>query len=149
MTHERYALRFHHLGLAVRTPDHALHFLRGLGYIPGPPVFDPLQQVNLIFCPRTETGSSANAQPAVELIYAEPGVASPIDRIFAKGDELIYHVCYESPNPTESVSAMTRDGNRVVCVSPAKPAVLFDQREVSFWYVRGFGVIEILATEPQ
>jgi methylmalonyl-CoA/ethylmalonyl-CoA epimerase len=175
MDPERYALQFHHLGLAVRAPERALRFLRGLGYVTGPACYDPLQRVNLLLCvedfkkPRQpldrgrslqisrsgptahpdrapdETAVPRPAHPAVELIYPEPGIDSPIDGIFAKGDELIYHLCYESPDPKASLAAIERDGNRVVCVSAPKPAVLFDQREVGFWYVRGFGVIEILA----
>jgi methylmalonyl-CoA/ethylmalonyl-CoA epimerase len=140
MNPDRYALRFHHLGLAVKAPEQALHFLRGLGYHPGPPVYDPLQQVNLILCPAVAPAGL----PAVELVYPETGVASPIDRVLAKADELVYHLCFDSADPRASIEAIQRDGHRVVCVSEPKAAVLFDHREVGFWYVRGFGLIEIL-----
>jgi hypothetical protein len=39
---------------------------------------------------------------------------------------------------------MKTAGHRTMVVSPPKPAVLFDYRPVSFYMVRGFGLIEII-----
>jgi len=41
----RLGLLFHHLGLAVKTPEIAERFLAGLGYSVEPRIYDPLQNV--------------------------------------------------------------------------------------------------------
>ncbi len=129
-------MAFHHLGLAVREPERASRFLRGLGYQVGDVVHDPLQQVQLIWCERPD-------MPAVELIFPSDG-PGPLDAILSERSEMIYHLCYESEGALASVEAIKQSGQRVVCVSPPKPAILFGGRPVSFYVIRGFGLIEIL-----
>ena len=55
-----FGLTFHHLGLAVRKPDDAVAFARGLGYSVEDAVFDAEQNVNLILCIHS-TAASAEA----------------------------------------------------------------------------------------
>jgi methylmalonyl-CoA/ethylmalonyl-CoA epimerase len=133
---ERFGLKFHHLGLAASQPDLATRFMAGLGYRIGAVVHDPLQKVNLVMC-------ESDRMPAVEVISPAAG-PGPLDRILAQNSELIYHLCYETEDLARSVEQIKRDGHRIICVSPAKPAVLFGYRPVSFYMVKGFGVIEIL-----
>jgi len=134
----KHGLSFHHFGLAVRQVDRALNFLSGLGYRAGAPVRDELQNVNLIFC-------TGEVMPDVEIIWPTetPG---PVSNILKFGDELIYHSCYESADLERSIAAIRGDDNSIVCLSPPTPARLFSGRRVSFYYVRGFGMIEILET---
>lgn len=133
-----YGLTFDHLGLAVRQPQKATHFLRGLGYSVGETVYDPLQKVNLIWC-------ESQTMPAVELIYANTDeTSSPVDNILRDASAMIYHQCYRSADTQASIQAMKEDSVRVFCVSDKKPAILFQDRPVSFYMVDGFGLIEII-----
>ena len=135
-----YCLTFHHLGLAVRIPERAKQFLSGLGYSMGDEVYDRHQEVNLIFCEH-------RIMPAVEIIFPTLR-AGPLDNILAAHTELIYHTCFESSDVHKSVATMKAEGHRVFCISPPSPAPLFDNRNVSFYSVLGFGLIEILESPP-
>ena len=133
---ESFGLAFNHFGLATRSPDKAVAFLKGLGYRAGETTHDPIQKVNLILC--------RNGQmPPVEVISpgAEPG---PLDAILADRNEAIYHLCYRSRDLAASLAAMKQGGHRVVQVAAPQPAILFGGQRVSFYMVRGFGLIEIL-----
>jgi methylmalonyl-CoA/ethylmalonyl-CoA epimerase len=132
----RYQLTFDHLGLATKSPAKAIAFLQGLGYATLAPVHDPLQQVNLVLC-------SHAAMPSVEVIYPDAS-AGPLESVLATNNEAFYHLCYRSPDVTASLAAISADGHRVLTVSAPKPAILFDGRQVSFYMVRGFGLIEII-----
>jgi 4-hydroxyphenylpyruvate dioxygenase-like putative hemolysin len=130
-------LSFHHFGLAVGQPDEASRYLRALGYQPGRQAFDERQRVNLAMWHHP-------AMPDVEVIWpgAEP---SPVDKLVKRMGTLIYHLCYESPDCAAAIAAMEAAGLDVLPVSPPTPAVLFEGREVSFYTVSGFGLIELLA----
>ena len=130
-----HGLSFHHLGLAVRKPSKASDFLKELGYRVGEVVEDPLQNVRLIWAEHLR-------MPAVELIFPlnSPG---PLDSILESRSEMIYHVCFASRDMEASVKSLS-EANRLITVSPAKPALLFDGKKVSFHMVAGFGLIEII-----
>jgi methylmalonyl-CoA/ethylmalonyl-CoA epimerase len=132
----RFGLTFHHLALAVRDPKAASGFLSGLGYSESESVFDPAQGVRLAMC-------SASEHPQIELV-SPAEMPGPIDNILKRDAERIYHLCYTSEDATASVAAMRDAGLRVMQVAPQKPAILFGGDLVSFYYVRGFGLIEIL-----
>jgi methylmalonyl-CoA/ethylmalonyl-CoA epimerase len=134
-----FGLTFHHLGLAVRTPEKALLFLSGLGYTNGPKIYDEYQEVNLIFCDHHD-------MPDVEIIYPT-SKAGPLDNMLSKNSEIIYHTCFESDDVYASVRSMKSLGHRVMQISPATPAALFKNRRVSFYLVRGFGLVELLETQ--
>jgi methylmalonyl-CoA/ethylmalonyl-CoA epimerase len=134
----KYGLSFHHLGLAVATPQPALAFLRGLGYRPGKAVFDPLQGVNLQICEHP-------TMPVVEVI--SPGNSDgPLNALLTRSREgLVYHVCYRTADLAASLGALEAEpGLRAICVSPPKPAVLFKGEPVSFYMIAGMGMIEII-----
>ena len=134
-------LQFHHFGLAVRDPAEAFRYLMALGYTEGNVVFDPLQQVNLAM-------RHHSAMPDVEVIWPGDG-PSPIDRMIKGSGTLIYHLCYECPDPDSLTAALESAGIETVLVSPPTPAVLFAGREVSFHLVSGFGLVEILKSSPE
>ena len=130
-------LTFHHLGLAVRQPEEAITFTRGLGYVIGKPVNDAEQNVNLVFC----THSTA---PAIEIIFPANG-KSPIDALVAKhANGIVYHCCYVSKDLDATLSAFSKSGLRPLCVSSPKPAILFGGAIVSFYQIMGIGLIEII-----
>jgi len=81
--------------------------------------------------------------PAVEVI-SSTDVANPLISILAAQPQAIYHLCYRSEDVSASLAAMKAAGHRVLRVSAPKPAVLFGQKEVSFYMVRGFGLMEII-----
>lgn len=133
-----YGLTFDHFGLATRHAARTLAFLSGLGYSHGETLHDPLQRVKLTMCTHV-------SMPAVEVIESagEPG---PLDSVLAQQPESIYHLCFRSNNLAASLLAMKGDGHRVMTVSPPKPAILFGNEPVSFYMVRGMGLIEIIAS---
>lgn len=131
-----YGLLFHHMGLAVRNKDAAICFLEKLGYEIGENVYDANQEVNLIFC-------RGGSQPDVEVIYPTQK-SGPLDSILSERDALIYHTCYSSKNIEMSVDAIKASGLRVVPLSPPKPAPLFSDRLVAFFYIKEVGIIEVL-----
>lgn len=133
---EKYGLRFHHIGLALKNPEKAVHFLKGLGYTIGETIYDQHQNANLIMC----TGKT---MPTIEIIFSN-GKSGPLNSILATRDEMIYHLCYTSNDIEESLKQLKDDSNRVICVSPAKPAILFNNELVSFYMIKGFGLIEII-----
>jgi Glyoxalase/Bleomycin resistance protein/Dioxygenase superfamily len=127
---------FHHLGVAVRNRAPALSLLSALGYAHGESVLDPLQNVRLTFC-------SHPTQPAIELI--EPGEgAGPLDKILRDGDGIAYHVCYSVKSSATVLQELEAAGQRVMTVSPVKPAVLFPGSAVSFYFIIGFGLVELV-----
>lgn len=133
---DAFGLQFDHFGLATREPEKTLAFLRALGYQTHEPVHDPLQRVDLVLC-RSQT------MPAVEVI-SSTDPASPLIAILAAQPQSIYHLCYRSRDLASSLAAMKAAGQRVLRVVEPKPAVLFGDRRVSFYQVRGFGLIEII-----
>ena len=133
-----FGLQFHHVGLATASPEVSLKFLRGLGYGFGPAMHDSEQNVNLVLCTHAQL-------PSMEVV-SPTDTPGPLDAIVGTGGESFYHVCYETTELTLSLAAFKSAGHRVVCVVPRKPAVLFGGRHISYYRVRGFGLIELLET---
>jgi hypothetical protein len=133
----RYGLKFHHLGLAVKSADAAFRYLEDLGYRPGSTCYDPLQKVYLAM-------RHHDHMPDVEVIWPGSEV-SPIDRVLKRNDGMIYHLCYTSEDVERSVAALADAGLEVLPLGAAQPAVLFDGNEVSFYSITGVGIIEIIA----
>ncbi len=131
-----YGLAFHHFGLAVSNIDRARHFLQGLGYKPGEHVHDPLQNINLLWCEHP-------TMPPVELVSSS-GSLGPLDNYLSNMSELMYHLCFEAEDIEASVSAIRNDKVRVLRVASPKPAVLFGGKEVGFYLIKGFGLVELL-----
>ncbi len=133
---EHFGLRFHHLGLAVKHEDRAIAFLEGMGYSIGERLLDPEQNVHLRMC------RAADA-PDFELITLA-GAGGPLESIFKRHDEMIYHSCYECADFDVSMGAVAAAGLRVMPIGQRKPAPLFGGKAVAFFQVVGFGLIELL-----
>lgn len=130
-------LHFHHIGLAVAEPDVAFRFLGLQGYTEGNRVYDPLQHVNLAM-------RHHEIMPDFEVIWpgSEP---SPIDKMIKRHGPTMYHCCYETDRVEDALQIITDAGFDVMMVSPSKPALLFGGREVSFYLIDKFGLIEFLS----
>ncbi len=128
-------MKFHHFGLAVHEFEPALGFFKNLGYSATEPVSDPLQDVELIMC-------RSDLQPDVELIRPL-SKSSPVSSFLKKNQEMIYHPCYQVKNIAEALKTNFR-GMRVMPVSPPKPATLFGNHPVAFYFVKGIGLVELL-----
>jgi methylmalonyl-CoA/ethylmalonyl-CoA epimerase len=133
-----FGLRFHHLGLASKQYIRTLRFLEDLGYVSGEMIYDELQNVNLWLCDHS-------AMPTVEVVTPtdSPG---PLDSILTE-ETSFYHVCYETSNLNNSLELIKAKGHRIFCISHRKPAILFKGRNVSFYQIRGFGLVEMLEQE--
>lgn len=130
-------LTFHHFGLAVRRPGEARAFLVALGYELASEVFDPAQNVHL------QMGCHP-AHPAVEIIWPGP-TPGPIDKLVQRHPAgIVYHLCYETTDLAAALASLESAGLPPVCISRPTPAPLFGGRPVSFYNVRGMGLIEIL-----
>jgi methylmalonyl-CoA/ethylmalonyl-CoA epimerase len=131
-----FGLTFHHFGLAAIKIDDARKLLAGMGYRCGGDVYDPLQEVTLVWCEH-------NTMPAVEIV-APTDKSGPLDTILAESSASVYHLCFQATNIETSVNAIKGAGIRVIPVVPPKPAVLFGGKSVGFYQVKGFGLIEIV-----
>lgn len=137
-----FGMHFHHLGLAVRRPEAAFHYLKSLGYSDGAAFFDPLQQVNLAMRYHA-------VMPAVEVIWPGDG-PSPIDSMIKRGSgAMIYHLCYMSNDVEATVNAIDAAGLEIMPLGSAKPAVLFGGLEVSFYSITNVGIVELIQGEPE
>ena len=130
-------LEFHHFGLAVKDPHKAISFLALIGYEIGDSVYDPKQKAILQLC-------VSDKMPAVELVYAKKTDNSPLKSILKTNDELCYHYCYSTENIENTVQILKQHSLKAICISKPKPAILFNNRNVAFYYIRGFGIIELL-----
>jgi hypothetical protein len=133
-------VRFHHCGLAVRSPEHSFRYLAALGYTEGAVEYDPLQRVNVAMRHHAE-------MPDVEVIWPGDG-PSPIDRFIKGQDSMIYHLCYTTADAAATIVSLERAGLQVCAVSEPRPAVLFGGLDVSFHLVEGIGLIELIHGEP-
>jgi hypothetical protein len=138
----KWGLVFHHLGLAVKDPLAATHFLTGLGYEIGPTILDPLQNVHLAMGVHDE-------MPDVEII-SPAGSEGPLDKLLSTHkDGLVYHMCYICADLDRSLDALEGDeGLTVHSIAPPTEAILFGGKRVSFYLVEGVGLIEIIDEAP-
>lgn len=130
-------LDFHHLGLAVKDDAVALRWLEALGYRCGEKVFDPLQNVHLRLC-------TSPSHPTVEIVQPPMEGGSPVDGIVSRFNEMIYHTCYEVDDAARVVAEVKGRGLPLVTIMKPTPALLFGGRHVSFYRVKGFGIVELL-----
>ncbi len=128
-------IKFHHYGLVLNTFEDAIRFHENLGYSCGKEIFDELQNVMLLLF-------TSSIFPTVELVKPVDGT-SPINNYLKKNNEMIYHTCYEIDTTKISINEFFAQ-NRFICVSKPKPAILFNNRLVSFYYLNSVGLIEIL-----
>ena len=126
---------FHHVGIAVKDFKAGVKFYTGLGYSASQPVIDKHQNVELVML-------KSDSFPDIELIKPV-NENSPVNNYLKNYNEMIYHFCYETNDLIKMLDILKKDF-RVICISEPKPAVLFDGRKVSFYYIKDVGIVEFL-----
>lgn len=131
---------FHHVGIAVKDFRKPLKYHEKLGYVPthSSEVRDELQKVELYML-------NHPTFPDVELVKPYDD-ESPLQNYLKDGEPRMYHFCYEVDS-FDAAAEFLKKGNRIFCVAPPKPAILFDNRRVTFYNVHGVGLVELLERE--
>jgi methylmalonyl-CoA/ethylmalonyl-CoA epimerase len=137
------ALRFHHLGIAVRdlaTAAETYRRLFGFRVLLGP-VDDPIQCVTACF-----VGSEARGEVTYELVSPLAGSPrSPIDRVLEKGNTS-YHVCYETPDLEGTLAHFVGVG--ALQITGPQPAVAFGGRRIAWVLLPTRHLVELLEARP-
>lgn len=128
---------FHHLGVAVKDFSKATLFYQSLGYQSLGPIEDKIQNVELLFL-----SSPLSTSPNIELVKPI-NAQSPVNTYLKTMNEAFYHTCYEVTSVHEAFNQMKKEFN-TICISPPKPAILFNNRLVSFYYLKDIGLVELL-----
>ncbi len=130
-------LPLNHIGIAVKEFDKSLNFYSLLGYRKMHPkiIRDELQIVDLIML-------THSTLPNIELVKPFSS-KSPVNNYLKENDSVIYHMCYEVKSFDNTVCELKKEF-RVFNISEPKPAILFNNRLVAFYFIKGVGLIELL-----
>jgi methylmalonyl-CoA/ethylmalonyl-CoA epimerase len=131
------SLDLHHIGIAVRSFERSLAYYSLLGYerVNDSIVRDELQFVDLIML-------THKLQPDIELVKPYSST-SPVNKYLKDHGISIYHFCYEVED-FESTIKDLKSKFRIFNVSKPKPAILFNYRPVTFYFIHEVGLIELL-----
>ena len=130
-------IEFHHLGLATTSEDEAIKHLSSMGYNITNAVYDPLQEVYQQMCTSTY-------MPNIELIFTSNKSAKPLESILKKKISNIYHICYITSSTDLALKHFNSSGVRIMELRKPLPAKIFNNNLVSFYFIEGFGIIELL-----
>jgi methylmalonyl-CoA/ethylmalonyl-CoA epimerase len=124
-------MRFHHIGIACRDiEEEILHVYKIHEVVKRTPVvFDQEQNATLALLTLAD-----GAQ--LELIAGQP-----VENLVRK-HITYYHLCFEVADLPAEIERLLEQG--ALLISPPKPAVLFENREVAFLNV-SYGIIELLS----
>ena len=128
-------MEFAHFGIAVNDFDQSVSFYRQMGYTCTEPLLDPIQNVELVLC-------QSDILPDIELVKPVTDT-SPIQTFLKSGSESFYHLCFKVKDVKKKIGEIKKT-HRIICVKDAKPAILFGNRKVSFYYISGVGLCEFL-----
>lgn len=128
-------LRFDHIGIAVTDFEPAIALYSQMGYTCSKPVIDPLQNVDLVMC-------YSDTMPNIELVKPLD-IHSPINSLLKNNSESLYHTCFGVSDLKRTIETIKKT-HRVICVKHPKPAILFDNKPVSFYYISGIGLVEFI-----
>ncbi len=130
-------LKFHHIGIAVKDFKKSLEFYKMLKYkwFKSKIFRDKKQKVDLILLKHDHFSN-------IELVKPY-GSSSPILNYIKDVDNRIYHFCYEV-NSFEKTEKKLKKKFRIFNVVKPTPAILFNNRLVSFYYIDKVGLIELI-----
>lgn len=126
--------KLHHFGLALKNFDISKKFYRSLGYKISREYLDHSQGVKIVLC-------TSKNKPTIELVSSLRN-SSPIKSYLKRFDEVIYHTCYEFNNK-EALNILQKKFNAKCILSP-RPAKIFKNKKISFYYIKNLGLIELL-----
>ena len=130
-------LKFNHIGIAVKDFEKVASYYCSIGYKKSDQsiVRDELQVVDLMLLIH-------DTHPNIELVKPF-NEKSPINNYLKDNDIAIYHFCYEVDSFSDVINKLKKNF-RIFNVSKPKPAILFNNRLVAFYYIHGVGLIELL-----
>ncbi len=128
-------LSFHHIGIATKHPEESFRFFLGGGYSIQAKGREEVQDVNIAFL-------THNILPSIEVIW-DFSEKSPIANFLKSQDTNFYHICFSTYN-YEKVMKYFEENSRAILVSPLKRISLIEDASVSFHYIKGIGLVEVL-----
>jgi methylmalonyl-CoA/ethylmalonyl-CoA epimerase len=124
-------MKFHHVGVACKNIQEEIANISKIHEIVkrSPIVFDKGQDAELALLTLAD-GTN------IELVSGKQV------ETFLKKNITYYHLCFEVHDIHLEIERLTREN--ALLLSPPKPSVLFDNREVAFLHV-SYGIIELLS----
>ena len=145
-----FALRFDHIGIAVRDLDAARRSYEELfGYTPlSGPFDDPVQQARVLFLadPRLAVGDGNGSSDVVLELVAPLDETSHVARLVDSGVGA-YHVCYR----VEDLGAALEEfrGKGCLIVKQPAPAVAYGGRRIAWLYLPTRQLVELVEQAPE
>lgn len=127
-------MKFHHLGVAVKSIEKTAEVYVSAGYNCSTTTFDPVQKVNICWLQK-------EGMPLIELL--EPiDATSPVSKTIEKNGVCPYHICYIVDDLGQSILDL-RKKKYIIVVPPVKAPAISNCR-ISFLFNRNVGVIELV-----
>ncbi len=126
---------FHHIGLATKHPEESFRFLLGGGYSIEVKGREEKQGVNIALL-------THSILPSIEVIW-DFSENSPIANFLKTQDSNCYHICFAT-NDYKNTMKYLEENSRAILISPLTPSTLMENTSVSFHYVKGIGLVELL-----
>jgi methylmalonyl-CoA/ethylmalonyl-CoA epimerase len=128
---------FHHLGIATKDIEKTKQDYLNIGYRESLSVFDPIQNVKLLFLVKDNS-------PLIELV-SPIDEDSPVNQIIKKNGTTPYHICFEVDDLDQSLKELKKQ--RYIEIVKPVPAVAFNNRLVCFLYKPSMGLVELLSSK--
>lgn len=128
------SMKFHHIGVAVKSIDKTAAVYVAGGYTQSATTFDPVQNVNI--CWLTKEG-----MPTVELL-APVDETSPVCKTLEKTGVTTYHTCYIVEDIEQAVADLRK--MKYVTVSTPVEAPAIGNCKVCFLFNKNVGLIELV-----
>lgn len=127
-------MRFHHIGVAVKSIDATAIMYENGGYKRSNVTYDPVQNVNI--CWLTKPG-----MPMIELL--EPvNEMSPVCKTLEKNGVSPYHLCYQVDELESAISSLRKIKYVIVSKPVIAPAIT--GCKVAFMFNKNVGLIELV-----
>lgn len=127
-------IKFHHLGVAVKTIEGASPFYKNLGYSVSETVIEPIQKVKVAYARK-------EGMPTIELL--EPlNEESPINNILTKNGCTPYHICYSVKDINQAISDLRSQG--FMPLGKPIPGHGLDDAVMVFMYNANVGLIQLV-----
>lgn len=127
-------IKVHHYGLATSDLNRGAKTFSLLGYDVSEPIYDPVQQVEVVFVSRS-------GETTIELV-CDSGTNGPTNGFISKVGSGLYHICYEVDDIENTIKKLRENG----FFTKQKPveATAFKNRRIAWLYNRDIGLIELL-----